>query len=60
MNLSASHTWGKGNFKRVLRINWTKMLLNLIIIFYPILYITKQETQSEMGCGREKPRPKGK
>ena len=31
-----------------------------MIVYYQILYITKQETQSEMGCGRQKPRPKGK
>ena len=29
------------------------MLINLIILFYEVLFITKQETQSD-----EKPRPK--
>ena len=54
MNLSVTHTSRKGNFKSVVRINCTKILL-----FYQILCITKQETQSEVGCGREKPRLKG-
>ena len=58
MNLSVTHAWRKDNFKSVLRINCTKMLINFIL-FHQMLYITKQETQSEMGCGREKPRPKG-
>ena len=44
----------------VFRIDCTKMLINFIILFYQILCITKQEAQSEMGYGREKPRPKGK
>ena len=59
MNLSVTHTWRKGNFKSIFRINCTKMLINVISLFYQILCITKQETQPEMGCGREKPRPKG-
>ena len=61
INLSVTHAWRKSNFKSVFRINCTKMLINFIILFYQILCIsiTKQETQSEMGCGREKPRPKG-
>ena len=50
MNLSVTHAWKKGNFKSAFRINSTKMLISLIIFFYQILYITKQETQSEMGC----------
>ena len=59
MNLSVTRAWRKGNFKSVFRNNCTRMLINFIILFYQILSITKQETQSEMGCGREKPRPKG-
>ena len=58
MNLSVTHAWRKGNFKSVFRINCTKLLINFIILFWQILCITKQETQSEIGCGREKPRPK--
>ena len=50
MNLSVTHAWRKGNFKSAFRINSTEMLISLIIFFYQILYITKQETQSEMGC----------
>ena len=60
MNLSVTrHIWRKRNLKGVFRNNCTKTLINFIILFYQILFITKQETQSEMGCGREKPRPKG-
>ena len=59
ITLSVTHAWKKGNFKSVFRINCTKMLINFIILYYQILCVTKQETQSEMGCGREKPRPKG-
>ena len=59
MNLSVTHNWRKGNFKSVFRINCTKMLINFIILWYQILCKIKHETQSEMGCGREKPRPKG-
>ena len=51
MNLSVTHTWKKGSFKSVFRINCTKLLVNLIILFYQILCITKQETQSEVGYG---------
>ena len=47
MNSSVTHAWRKGNFKSVFRINCSKMLMNFIIVFYQI---TKQETQSEMGC----------
>ena len=50
MNLSVTHAWRKGNFKSVFRINCTKMLINFIVYFTKVLYITKQETQSEMGC----------
>ena len=46
MNLSVTHNWRNGNFKSVFRINCAKTLIN-------IMY--NQETQSEMGCGREKP-----
>ena len=59
MSLSVTHTWRKGNFKSVFGINCTKTLINVIILYHQILCINKQETQSEMGCGREKPRPKG-
>ena len=61
MNLSVTHAWRKGNFKSVFRINCTKMLISFINLFYQILYINKQETQSEMGCSLQwkKPRPKG-
>ena len=58
MNLAVTHAWRKRNFKSVFRINCTKMLINFMILFCLVLCITKQETQSEMGCGREKPRPK--
>ena len=58
-NLSVTHAWRKVNFKSVFRINCTKMLINFIILCYQILCMTKQETQSEMGCGTEKSRPKG-
>ena len=57
MNLSVTHAWRKRNFKSVLRINCTIMLINFIVLFYQ--YLTKQETQSEMGCRGEEPRPKG-
>ena len=52
MNLSVTHAWRKGNFKSVFRINCTEMLINFIVLFYQstVLCITKQETQSEMGC----------
>ena len=50
MNLLVTHAWRKGNFKSVIRINSTKMLINFIILFYQRLCITKQQTQSEMGC----------
>ena len=50
MILSVTHASRKGNFKSVFRINCTEMLINIIISFYQILYITKQETQSEMDC----------
>ena len=50
MNLSVTHAWRKDNFKSVFRINCRKMLINFIILDYQILRITKQETQSEMGC----------
>ena len=50
MNLSVTHAWRKGNFKSVFRINCPKMLRNFIILFYQISSITKQETQSELGC----------
>ena len=60
MNLSVTHALRKGNFKSVFRVNCTKMLINVIILFHQILCITKQETQPEVGCGREKPRSKGK
>ena len=59
MNLLVTHTWRKGNFKSDFRSECTKTLRNFIILYHQILCITKQETQSEMGCGREKPRPKG-
>ena len=58
MNLSVTHAWRKGNFKSVFRINYTKMLINFTNLYHQILCITKQETQSEMGCGRETPRLK--
>ena len=60
MNLSVTHTWKKANFDSVFRINCTKMLINFIILFYQILRITKQETQSEMSCIEEKSSPKDK
>ena len=60
MNLSVTHARRKSNFKSVFRINCTNMLINFIILFYQILYINKQKTQSQMGCNGEKPRPKGK
>ena len=60
MMLSITHAWRKGNFKSVFRINGTKMPINYIILYYQILCITKQETQSQMGCGREKPTSKDK
>ena len=59
MNLSVTHTWRKDHFKSFFRINCSKMLINFISLFYQIFCITKQETQSEMGCCREKPRPTG-
>ena len=59
MNLSVTLTWRKGNFKRVFKINCTKMLINFIILYYQILCTPKQEPQSVMGCGREQSRPKG-
>ena len=34
------------------------MLINFVILYFQILCMTKQETQLEMGCGKEKPRPK--
>ena len=52
MNLLVTHIWRKGSFKSDFKINCTKMLINFIILFYQILCIIKQETQSEMGCGR--------
>ena len=58
MNLSFTHAWRKRNFKSVFRINCTKMLINFIILYYQILCITEQETQSEMGCRKEKSIPK--
>ena len=60
MNLPVTHAWRKSNFKSVFRTNCTKMLINFIILFYQVLYITKQETQLEMGCRLQwrKPRPK--
>ena len=53
MNLSFTHAWRKGNFKSVFKINRTKMLINFIVLYYQISCITKQETQSEIGCGTE-------
>ena len=53
MNLSVTHAWRKSNFKSVFRINYTKMLVNCIILFFQILCITKHETQPEMGCDSE-------
>ena len=50
MNLSVTHAWRKGDFKSVFTIKCTKMSINFIILFYQILYIVKQEPQSEMGC----------
>ena len=52
MNLSVTHAWRKGNFKSVFGINCTEMLINFIVLFYQssMYSITKQETQSEMGC----------
>ena len=44
MILSVTHAWRKGSFKSVFRINSSKMLINLSILFYRILYMTKQET----------------
>ena len=60
MTLLVTHAWKKGNFKSIFKINCTKMLINFIILYRQILSISKQETQSEMGCRREKPRPTGK
>ena len=59
MNLSVTHIWRKDNFKSALRTNCTEMLIKFIYLFYQILCITRQETQSEVGCIREKLRPKG-
>ena len=59
MNLSVTHAWRKAHFKSAFRINCTKTLINFIILYHQILCTTKQETQSEMGCSREKPRPTG-
>ena len=50
MNLSVTHAWRKDNFKSVFRNICTEMLINLLFYFTKILCITKQETQSEMGC----------
>ena len=58
-NLSDTHAWRTRNFNSAFRINCAKLLINFVILFYQILRITKQETQSEMGCCTEKPRPKG-
>ena len=44
MNLSVTLTWRKDNFKSVFKINFTKMLINFIILHYQILCTTKQET----------------
>ena len=49
MNLPVTHARRKGNFESVFRTNCTKMVINFIL-FYQVLYITKQETQLEMGC----------
>ena len=49
----------KTYFISIFRIDCTKMLINFIILYHQILCITKQETQSETGCGREKSRPQG-
>ena len=59
MNLSVTHAWRKDNFKSVFRINCTKTLINFILPNIMYRPITKQETLSEMGCGREKSRTKG-
>ena len=47
INLSVTHAWRKGNFKSGFRFNCTKMLINFIILYYQILCMIKQETQSE-------------
>ena len=59
MSLPVTHTWRKGNFKSDFKIECTKTLINFVSLYYQILCATKEETQSEMSCGRGKPRPKG-
>ena len=45
MNLSVTHAGRKGNFKSVFRINWTKMLINFIVLFYQsIIYNQTRNT----------------
>ena len=52
--MTVAHAWRKGNFKSVFRINCAEMSINFIILYYQILCITKQETQSEMGGDKKK------
>ena len=45
MNLAVTHAWRKGNFKSVVRINCTKMLINFIVLFYQsIIYNQTRNT----------------
>ena len=60
INLSVIHAWRKGNFKSVFRIKCTKILINFIILYYLILCMTKQETQSEQVAVEKNQDQKGK
>ena len=49
MNLSVTHAWRKGNFKRVFRINCTEMLINFIVLFYQSIWYN--QTRNTVGDG---------